>query len=440
MPTDLTRVTVLGSHRHADLLLPSDHPVGALIPRVLDLLEEPARGRAAEKLLVTGTGATLSADGTLDEARVLDGAVLTLVDRADAPPPPVIYDVTDAVVERTDAMGGVWTPAWRSAVAAVAGALLLTGVFWVLSPLLSPHGLLPLIGAAAALAVGTAALPRSATRVAGAMLLGTGVASGVLGILLLPATPPLHAVGLAGLALVVLLLLTLVSSTRAVFLGGAITLAVLAALWVLIWVWTATPARAGAVMGIVTLMGLGLVPRIALSGSGLAALDDRRAAGGTLRRTDALAAIASAHRSLTMGTVICAVSLGAALWLLGGDRREPVWSLLLLAVLTAATALRARAFPLAAQRAALYAAALTGVAALVLDLIGRGPATRWLAVAALVVVVAGILIGLLVRAPAHVLAQLRQNGNRAETLLIIASVPLAVGMFGVFAQLLTSFG
>ncbi|GGC97078.1 hypothetical protein GCM10011512_25100 [Tersicoccus solisilvae] len=440
MATDLTRVTVLGSHRHADLLLPSDHPIGALVPRVLDLLEEPARGRAAEKLLVTGTGTTLPADGTLEQAQVLDGAVLTLVDRADAPPPPVIYDVTDAVVERTDAMGGVWTPAWRSSVAAVAGALLLAGVLWVLSPLASPPGLLPLLGGAVALAAGTAALPRPATRIAGALLLGAGVAAGALGILLLPATPALHALGLIGLALVVLLLLTLVSPTRAVYLGGALTLTVLAALWGLIWVWTATPPRAGAIMGIVTLLVLGLVPRIALSGSGLAALDDRRAAGGTLRRTDAVAAIASAHRSLTMGTVICAVSLGAALWLLGSERREPVWGLLLLAVLTAATALRARSFPLAAQRTALYAAALTGLVALVLDLLGRGTALRWLAVAALALVVAGILTGLLVRAPAHVLAQLRQNGNRAETLLILASVPLAVGLFGVFAQLLTSFG
>ena len=59
-----TRVTLIGTRRHLDLLLPSDRPVGGLMPQVLDLLQDEPSEDVAAKLLVRPDGAPLDAAGT----------------------------------------------------------------------------------------------------------------------------------------------------------------------------------------------------------------------------------------------------------------------------------------------------------------------------------------------------------------------------------------
>jgi predicted transporter len=94
---------------------------------------------------------------------------------------------------------------------------------------------------------------------------------------------------------------------------------------------------------------------------------------------------------------------------------------------------------LAIERLALYAAASLGVAALALSAARLMAGSEWLV--GLLLLVTALVIGtaLTLRLPAHSAARLRLAGNRLETIAILATVPLVLGLFGLFAQLLTSF-
>ena len=67
------------------------------------------------------------------------------------------------------------------------------------------------------------------------------------------------------------------------------------------------------------------------------------------------------------------------------------------------------------------------------------PAQGWLVAAGLLVLAVAVVISLTVTLADHSAAKLRLLANRFETLAILASVPLVIGLFGVFASLLTTF-
>ena len=50
-----------------------------------------------------------------------------------------------------------------------------------------------------------------------------------------------------------------------------------------------------------------------------------------------------------------------------------------------------------------------------------------------------IAVSLTLNLPDHTEARLRLVAKRLETIAILASVPLVIGMFGIFSQLLGSF-
>ncbi len=52
-----TRLTVIGSKRKADLVLPDDEPVGALLPQLLEVLDERIPGGARDRAIHTHGGA-----------------------------------------------------------------------------------------------------------------------------------------------------------------------------------------------------------------------------------------------------------------------------------------------------------------------------------------------------------------------------------------------
>jgi hypothetical protein len=100
------------------------------------------------------------------------------------------------------------------------------------------------------------------------------------------------------------------------------------------------------------------------------------------------------------------------------------------------TALRTRGFPIAAQQLALWSAVLAG---LVVGGFGRmGPEPRDV-VAGLAAVAIAILVLTLARPPAHTRAALRQLGDVVETVAVVAMVPLLVGLFGIYSDLLGAF-
>lgn len=45
-----TRLTMIGSNRKADLVLPDDEPVGALLPQLLEVLDERIPGDVKSRL------------------------------------------------------------------------------------------------------------------------------------------------------------------------------------------------------------------------------------------------------------------------------------------------------------------------------------------------------------------------------------------------------
>ncbi|MCC3266522.1 type VII secretion integral membrane protein EccD [Arthrobacter gengyunqii] len=445
MAHTFTRVTLIGSRKHVDLLLPSDQPVGLLLPQVLNLLDDAPAGQVAAKVLVAADGTELQAGQSLDQARILDGSSLLLCNAAEAPPAAVVYDVTDLVVSETSAVGGQWN---RGFSALTAGLFMAAGI-WVgaeiLLAALAPNStwwLLPglsLLG----LAAGAAAGRLSRRSALGPTLIGIGWLTGLGGALhvydgardRLPAAALLLAV-LSVLALAALG--TISAQPRALF-SGAATLAVAAGVWTAAGAVTGDAVRTAALAALAGTVFLGLLPKLALVSSGLATLDDQRAKGGSIARTDAMDAVAAAHRGLALGTVITAVCIAPGLWLLGTDTAQQKWTLPLLLALTLAVFLRTRSFPLATQRFALYLTVAVGLGAAVpagLRILADLP---WAVGLGVLLIAAAAAVSLLTTFPDHTQAWFRLLAKRLETAAILASVPLAAGMFGLFGQLAGSF-
>jgi hypothetical protein len=100
------------------------------------------------------------------------------------------------------------------------------------------------------------------------------------------------------------------------------------------------------------------------------------------------------------------------------------------------SALRTRAFPLAAQQMALWFAVLIGLLG---GLLGQ-PRLSGLVVATIMIGICVLIVIMVVARPAsHQRAYLRRVGNAVEALAVIALIPLLLGMFGVFSDLLQAF-
>ncbi|PCG86562.1 type VII secretion integral membrane protein EccD [Streptomyces sp. WZ.A104] len=443
--TELSRVTLVGERRRADIVLPSDTPIGQLLPDILQLLDDRAASRPLTRQLITSDGSALPHDSTLASAGVSDGAVLRLVRTHAAPPAPVVHDVTDQVADSLDLQAWRWRPAVRRV-----GAGAATVVFAVLAALLARREF-PLDALAGALAVVTAVL-----LVGGALIsrLGSGnrglatallFVSGGLGVL--TAWTAADAYGwpgparLAAVAAAVALALTLLGVFSPLGRGGLIgagATAAVTAVWEAVAAVESDPARIGAVMAVFSMVLLGMLPRLALMASGLTALDDRRSGGMPVSRHDVSNALAATHRGLALATVVTAVSAAAAGWLLTLAARPTVWTVLLSSLVAVVLLSRARAFPLVAEVVALFAAAGVLFVRLVMlwmeQASGAAGPVAVLGAAALLP-----LLALAVEPPEHVRVRLRRTADLVESIGMVGMFPLAIGVFGMYGQLLNKF-
>ncbi|MET8113279.1 type VII secretion integral membrane protein EccD [Streptomyces prasinus] len=447
-PTVLSRVTLVGERRRVDLVLPAREPVGLLLPEVMRLLDDRVEGRPAARHLVTVDGSALDHDSTLETAGVRDGAVLRLVRAEDAPPAPVVHDVTDEVAEDLGHRAWVWGPAARRVTAGGAS------VGWVVVAALFARARYDssvvaagLLAAAGASVVAGAVLGRVRRHGLAATLLCSGGALGVLGVWSLvdglggSSAGALRLAGVAVVSVLVLALLGLFTPLGRGGLVGAGTVALTAVGWeVVVAVQSGAgtaeeQARVGAVLGVVCVVVLGVLPRLALMASGLSGLDDRRAGGISVSRHQVSVALTAAHRGLVLATVTLAGSAAVAAVL---ALRDPSgWTVPLAAVVAVVLALRARAFPLVAEVVVLLAAA-AGVAVRLLAVWAeRSSAAAPLAV--LVVLAVLPLVVLAVQPAEHVRVRLRRAGDLLESVGIIALLPLLVGVFGVYGRLLDTF-
>ncbi len=155
MGTRFTRVTVVGDGRQIDISLPADAPLAEQIPTVLRLLSVPVGPAPVRWRLAAPEFGALDPARSLDQAGVLDGAVLHLTEAAAAPLPPFVDDVETAVAEMVAQRAPAWSgPARTDVIGALLALLLLVAlVVAVYSPVPVNWPALLLIGGAA-LAVG----------------------------------------------------------------------------------------------------------------------------------------------------------------------------------------------------------------------------------------------------------------------------------------------
>lgn len=429
--SDYTRVTIVGTRQKADLVLPDTEPVSALLPDVLDLLDETAEGGARPVALSTTVGEQLDASLTLAEQEVRHGTILRLVRVDAAPPPPDVADVTDVVSDTTSTRPDAWNRGWGTAAAATIAAVL--GVYAA-----------PTLGAlesAVPVALGVAAViaARLGHRPPSVVLAGAAIGSALSPATTLakggPGDDPI-AVFLVWFALAGIV----AAAAWAVGLGqravglGALAGPALVAVWFGAQTFGVDPTPAAAITTILGALLLGLLPGVAMSLSGLSGIDDRVVEGHRVAREETRMTVHAAHRTLTAATVTTALVIGAlACQLMTTD---DLWGRLVAAAVSLLLLLRVRIFPLAPQRLTLIAG---GAAPLVAFLVGWAEGTSAAGTLALlaVVVVLALLVGW--RPPAHIAARLRRAAGTLELFVVLPLVPLLLASLGVFDDLLGTF-
>ena len=441
--TIYTRLTVAGSERRAEVVVPSGEPVGAAIPRLLDLLGETAGTVARPLAVIAPDGEQIDIALTPQQLDLADGTLVRLVRLDAAPPPPVVIDVTDAAADAHDARPDRWDDRART----IAGGTGIAAAFAIagwLSPWSSPTlAAFALLGAAVVLAaiatgLGLGGLRRLSTCVSAAAAgLALPVGSATAGALASGPSALLAgiAAALATASTVALLGVGVAHRRRGAASGGALG-AVLSSLLLGLLLAGVDAVAASTITGVVAAFATGPLPWIALSSAGLTDLDQRAADGAPPARPRAFAAIDEAYAALTWSVAAVASVLGVtgvALALSG-----TIWTELLALAFFLVAALRTRAFPLRWQGWLLWAAAgVIAAAALTVLLVGG---LGWVGAGVAVVVAALIATMVPVRPRPHVRARLRGLGNIVETLAVVSLIPLLVGALGIYAELLGMFG
>ncbi|WP_375425311.1 EsaB/YukD family protein [uncultured Friedmanniella sp.] len=433
--TTFTRLTVVGSARKAELVVPDDESIGGLIPRLMELLEEPLGPVARPLTLVRATGEQLDAALSAAEQGLADGEQLRLVRADDAPPPPEVADVTDVVGDSYADRRGRWTGTAREALGSVVVGAAACVALLVDPPSATADLVLLVVAVAGAVLLGRLGhrwpcLALTAAAAGAALPVGWALLGGATG----PADWPARSAVAWVLVWGVLGFGVGAGLRRRAAAAGAALGAVLGALPLVLVALGTEREPAVALTAVAASVVCGLLPWYALSSSGLSGLDDQVLAGRPSRRSSALRTVGDAYHSLSWSAVAVAGVLGvtSALLLAGRDR----WTLALGLAVTVLTALRTRVFPLVLQQVPLALAAASATAVGLLSRRGLGPSqvAGALAVLAVVVVVA---VG--VRPAAHQRARLRRWGDVAEGVAVVSLLPLLLGVFGVYHDLVEAF-
>lgn len=430
----LTRVTLVGPRRRADLVLPSDEPMGVLLPELVALVGLGPAGDPRGYQVSRLDGRVLEPTATLRAADVADGTVLRLDPMTEAPPAAILHDVSDEVADDLSRRPGRWNHSarrWTATATVTVAAVLAAWLAVAAVPavvLVALGALLLLTGSAVALAgqraVGIAILLAGAgvAMTAVPFWVSSGQTRGVLWTLVVAGAVLALGVGTA--------------NERAGVLGSGSLLMLLAG-WAGLAGLGLAADRVAALMAVVSVGALGVLPWLALIVSGLTRLDDRQAADEPVTRVAAQAAMDAAHRGLAVAAVAAAASGALAGWVLA--QHGSGWTIALACLLAVALLLRLRAYPLTVEVAVLIAASLVVMVGLGVRWVQADPAMWGGAVVVLLGVAAVGLAVLGYQPPPHLRARARQWGDRLEGLAVVALIPVAVGVFGLYATLLDTF-
>ena len=439
-----TRLTLVGSVRRAEVVVPSDEGVAAMLPQLLDLLGESPRLSPLAVSLVRVTGDQV--DLALDPATqgLVDGEVLRLVRAAAAPPSPEVADVTDATAEELRVRPGRWTISTRQAVAATAAGLAAAVSGAVVAGSLDQTTMTPdaALVTAGILSVGlsaaSAGVGRAGRRYASSVLLALALGACVPFALLLVVA---GRTDLAEGALAALLLAWIalgagvgIGRNDRGALAGAAAGAALTTLH-LVLDGLVSPVNADAAVAVVAAVACGLLPWWAMTTSGLTGLDDAALDGVAPRRTRVRLTLDEAYRGPTWSSVAVAIAVAVSCTglMASADGAATILAGLVLAVV----ALRTRSLPIATQAVALWVAvAIPLIVGVLGPWAGEAP---W--VAAGCALGAGILFAVLAgwRPSGQQRARLRRLGDIAELVGVLAILPVALGVFGVYGDLVSTF-
>ena len=439
-----TRVTIVAPSRRAEIVMPSDEPIGAQFPALLSLLGMTAGTELPSLRLVRPNGAILQLEGDLASQRIPDGEILRLVPDDEVPPPAEISDVTGALTAATDVHPWRWKTSDR--LLGTGALLLLAGILLSRSLLLhvpddTPAWIWALPGLVLILfgAISTGTRDRYSQRMR-QRVLGAGALLECVGAGL--ALPPAFALIMGpdqwgGSSTVALVLITAgslvaVGLNRGGWLAGAVTGIVFLSLRpALIAVSHNRPLTGGA-LGILALVLLGLLPWLALLISGASRLDDDALAGQLPSRQRVDLVVRRSHDGVLASTLACAVVIMWSTSLL--TELESVWPRALASALIVATLLRSRAYPLRLEVLSLWACAVPAL----LTFMRLMPGEAMQSVILIIVVTGAAILSLYHPAPQS-RARLRRLGNRIESLAVVTTLPLLCGLDGMFTRLLGLF-
>jgi ESX secretion system protein EccD len=434
---EFTRLTVIGSARKADLVVPNDEAVSGLMPRLMELLEEPTGSVVRPLTLVRATGEQLDVGLTIADQQVSDGELLRLVRSDDAPPPPEVADVTDVLGESMRDRAGLWSTFARELTGAVA-----IGVLSCAAATQLPARPVAFVVTVIALSVAAAILGRASMR-----WLCIALTAAALGVVAATAwsfstelglSPGLRfATAVSGFAAVGWICLGIGHGqglrSRPAWLGSLVGVPISALPLIMVALRSATE-QAAAVTAAVSVVICGVLPRLALAASGLTGLDDQVVEGHPRRRDDVSLTVNEAYRLLSWVTFAVAIPIAVTSAVLLASK--DLWTVGVGLAVIIVSALRTRAFPLAVQQIALWFAVLVGLLAGVL---GQSRLSEPLVAVMMIAIAVLVVIMVMARPAAHQRAFLRRVGNAIEALAVIALIPLLLGMFGIFSDLLRAF-
>lgn len=426
------RVTVVGSRRRVDVTLPSRVPVAALLWDVVEMLGEADGSVPASWMLVRVGGHVLDPELDLSAQDVASGTMLFLRDVTTQDPPPAVDDYAVGVAIAVDAQGGRWTrdSAPPLLAAGAAACLATAGLVLLLSGDREIRTVFGLGGAAVAAVAGLAMSQRLRRRSSG-------------GLIALSAVPlwAAAAAGLAGLAnagpaaiLASLLGSIGVGAAIAVLVAGDVVLVpavgVISATLVPALVLGGCavvgggPVAAAALLCPVALGGLALASRLAVR---LAGVDNAAAGSISTRAAQARRLLAA----MLSGLAVVLIASSAILALSGG---RFAWGLVAAAAL--AVIAKARHFRFAAEVAPLLAAGLTGLLLIEYPLLVAVGGLKSAGVAAAVLTVDALVLALAGSTARRwdLSTQARLQLGRLESIATAATVPLAAGVLGVYAE------
>lgn len=450
-----TRLTVVGSTRRAEVVVPSDEGVGAMLADLLDLLGEAPGTVPHDVVLVRLTGDQVDLALDAAEQGLADGEVLRVVRTGEAPPPPDVADVTDATAERLAARTDRWDATVRRLLAAVvtglATTLALLGVWFASDDSVGFASATVLAAVATGVVVATARSGhRHTARTGLAVALGATAVLGLAGAALMTGAGSFAGLSdVAGGGTVTGLTLAARLGGTAAWLvlavgGGALRIRGAGAGGVLGAVMTGSSTllqlylpgvQADAVTAVLAVLVTGLLPWWAMTTAGLTGLDDAVTdTGQAPARSLVHTRVEDAYAGLGWSTVAVALPLTVAtVGLLGSGLTAGV---LLGGAVVVVTALRTRSLPLRHHALTLWAAALVPVGIGALGLISQAPAA-----AAAGLAVLGLTTALLAGTDpsGQQRARVRQLGDRVEQLTVLTLLPLVLGVFGVYGALLGAF-